>query len=314
MTYDNVWAEVSCEVPTAMVDSLAEFLVELSGGGVSIENRALDTFSLDTVEDTPVKSVKAYLSADPELQGKLELIADFLQKNGPAFAGFVYHAPAVQYIHEEDWANNWKVHFKPTRIGRTLVLKPSWEEYPALATDVIVELDPGMAFGTGTHATTRLCLEAIECIFHHEPPFPVSSSQPQCILDVGTGSGVLAIAAAKFGAGRVLGIDIDPGAVAVANENINLNGVGKAARATCEPLEKVEGAFDIVIANILAEELVRMAAELVAKLADGGFLILSGILTEKEELVLAGFADFPVDFLEGTRQEEWSCLVYCREK
>lgn len=312
MVGNTTWAEVSCEVPTAMVDALADFLVDLSGGGVSIENRSLDTFSLDTVEDTPYKTVKAYFRAETGLRDTIELIDRFLSDNGPSFDGFVYHAPAVAMIHEEDWANNWKVHFKPTRIGSHLVLKPSWESYAPAATDIVVELDPGMAFGTGTHATTRLCLEAMERIFLNQAPFRQGGAKPQQVLDVGTGSGVLAIAAAKFGAGRVLGIDIDPGAVAVAHENIALNGVDSAVEATGDPLDRLQEMFEVVIANILAEDLVKMAAPLVARMAEGGFLILSGILNEKEAVVTAGFAGFPVTLTECTRQEEWSCLVYRR--
>ncbi|HEX8960047.1 MAG TPA: 50S ribosomal protein L11 methyltransferase [Geobacteraceae bacterium] len=310
----TIWAEVSCEVPAAMVDRLAEFLVELSGGGVSIENLSVDTFSLDTLEDSPVKSVKAYFPADPDLDGKVAQIAAFLTSVGPSFPDFAFRAPEVGYLREEDWANNWKKHFKPSRIGTRLVIKPSWEEYAAGDDEIIIELDPGMAFGTGTHPTTRLCLESLERIFSCVSPFDKARlAGPADVLDVGTGSGVLAIAAAKLGAGRVTGIDIDPGAVEVANQNLAQNHVAEMAQVTDEPLEKMAGDYDIVLANILAEELVRLGSELVGKLRRGGLLILSGILTEKEELVTAGFSPFPLTLVEVTRSEEWSCLVYRRE-
>lgn len=311
---NTIWAEVSCEVPATMVDSLSEFLVELSGGGVSIENLSVDTFSIETVEDSPTKNVKAYFPSDPELAGKVAQIAAYLDKVAPSFPDFVFREPQVSYLREEDWANNWKEHFKPSRIGRRLMIKPTWEEYPALDEEIIIELDPGMAFGTGTHPTTRLCLESMERIFFRDPPFDSGGqSMPADVLDVGTGSGVLAIAAAKLGAGRVTGIDIDPGAVEVANRNLAQNHVSQSALVTSEPLEKVAGSYDIVLANILAEELVRLAAELVGKLRGGGLLILSGILTEKEELVVAGFSPYPLTLMEITREAEWSCLTYRRE-
>lgn len=314
MTTNTIWAEISCEIPAAMVDRLAEFLVEFSGGGVSIENLSVDTFSLDTLEDSPIKAVKAYIPADPALDGKVAEIAAFLAAEGPSFPGFVFQAPQVHYLREEDWANNWKVHFKPSRIGTRLVIKPTWEEYPGRDGEIIIELDPGMAFGTGTHPTTRLCLEALERIFFHEPPFDKGGQAiPASILDVGTGSGVLAIAAVKLGAGRVVGIDIDPAAVEVANQNLVQNHVEKVARVSSEPLEKIAGNYQVVLANILAEELVRLAAELVSRLASGGLLILSGILGEKEELVIAGFSPYPLTLLEITREGEWSCLAYRRE-
>jgi len=258
---------------------------------------------------------KTGLPADADLEGKVAAIAAFLASIGPEFPDFAFRAPTVSYLKEEDWANNWKVHFKPSHIGTRLVIKPTWEEYAAQAGEIIIELDPGMAFGTGTHPTTRLCLESLERIFYREPPFDTGRHPvPADILDVGTGSGVLAIGAVKMGASRVLGIDIDPDAVEVARQNLDQNGIGDAARVSCEPLADIAGTFDIVLANILAEELVRLAAELVGKLRTGGVLILSGILTEKEELVTAGFSPFPLTLMEITRQEEWSCIAYSRER
>ena len=314
MTHNPVWAEVTCDVPAAAVDSLAEFLVEISGGGVSIENLSVDTFSSETIEDSPVKSVKAYLPDDRDLDGKIADIAGFLASIAPTYPGFIPGPPVVTFLREEDWANNWKEHFKPSRIGSRLVIKPTWEEYTPATDDIVIELDPGMAFGTGTHGTTRLCLEAIERIFFREPPYDVTPSpEHRNIFDVGTGSGVLAIAAAKMGARCVTGIDIDPVAVDVANQNLVLNQVETTTRISTEPLERVGGTFDIVVANILAEELVRLRSELVTRLAPGGFLILSGILTEKEELVVTGFSFPYLKLQEITRSAEWSCISYRRE-
>jgi len=314
MTMDTVWAEVACEIPAAMVDRLSEFLVEFSGGGVSIENLSIDTFSIDTVEDSPIKTVKAYFPADAELEGKVAEIAAFLAATGPEFADFVFRQPTVTYLREEDWANNWKEHFKPSRIGTRLVIKPTWEEYTAGEGEIIIELDPGMAFGTGTHPTTRLCLESLERIYFREPPYDTDGlSVPADVLDVGTGSGVLAIAAVKMGARRVLGIDIDPAAVEVARQNLAQNLVDLSARVTSEPLANITGTFDVVLANILAEDLVRLGPELVGKLREGGVLVLSGILSEKEELVTSGFSPFPLTLVEVTRSAEWSCIAYRRE-
>jgi ribosomal protein L11 methyltransferase len=226
----------------------------------------------------------------------------------------VFHAPGVSFIREEDWANTWKEHFKPSRIGTRLVIKPTWEDFAAQPDDIIIELDPGMAFGTGTHPTTRLCLESMERIFFHDPPFDTGErSRPAAVLDVGTGSGVLSIAAAKLGAGRVVALDIDPTAVAVAEQNLAQNRIGSSVFMSTEPLENISGTFDIVLANILAEELVRLGKELFDRVGPHGFLILSGILTEKEELVRTGFAPFALALREITREAEWSCLTYQRE-
>ena len=304
------WAEVACTVPTAMADELADFLVELSGNGVSVENRAVDTFSLDTIEETATKTVKAYLANDGALTDKLAAIDRYLGENGPRHAGFVPLAPQVTVIGEEDWANGWKQHFHPSRIGRRVVIKPTWEKFTPREGDIVIELDPGLAFGTGTHATTRMCLDVMEGIFFRDPPFDATvHPHPQAVLDVGTGSGILSIAAAKFGAPRVIAIDIDERAVTVAQENLALNRESGVEVSTT-PLARVAGSYEIVLANILAEELVRLADQLVARVAAGGFLILSGILTEREEFVRAGFAPFPLVLVATRREEEWSCLCY----
>lgn len=308
---NTVWTEISCEVPTAMVDLLADFLVELSGNGVSIENLSVDTFSLDNIEDTPFKTVKAYVAADNALEEQLDAIGAFLLSHGPSFEGFVFKPPVVKAIDAEDWANNWKKYFKPVRIGTRLVIKPTWEEYLPQPNDLILTLDPGMAFGTGSHPTTKMCLEVLERIFFREGAF--NGPAPGSVLDVGTGSGVLAIAAAKLGATQISGIDIDADAVSVALENTALNGCLETVQLSTIPLQEVAGAFDLVLANILAEELVRLAAPLVAKVAPAGYLVLSGILTEKEALVLNGFAPFGLKTREIVREGEWSCITLGRE-
>lgn len=306
------WAEISCEVPVAMVDLLSDFLVELSGNGVSIENLALDTFSLETVEDSPIKTVKAYFKGTSPLGGQLDAIETFLHAHGPAFDGFVFKRPLVATIKEEDWANNWKEYFKPVRIGSRLVIKPTWEEYTAGEGDIILKLDPGMAFGTGAHPTTKMCLEVLEMIFYGEGLYNVDRQhlEPFTVLDVGTGSGVLSIAAAKLGAERITAIDIDADAVSVAEANLVLNDALPLVSVSTTALQDVSGRYDIVLANILAEELVRLASELVARTAPVGYLILSGILTEKEEFVISGFSGFGLSLIERRREAEWSCLGF----
>ena len=298
------WAEIACEVPADMVDTMADFLVELTGNGVGIENLHLDTFSLDTLEDTPTKSVKGYLPLDGSLEEMRIRVEHFLSDNGPSFEGFVYTPPIVSVVRNEDWANNWKVHFKPVRIGERLVIKPTWEEYQKLPGDLIIQIDPGMAFGTGAHPTTRMCLESLERICFNE----CGGKLPDSVLDVGTGSGVLSIAAALMGASRITAVDIDPEAIRVTLENLELNGVGHMVAASTTDLGALEGEYGVVVANILAEELVRLSAQLTAKVAPGGWLILSGILTEKEAFVCAGFPGLtPV---ESPREAEWSCLTF----
>lgn len=305
------WAEVTCKSPAEMVDQLADYLVTLSGNGVCIENLDLDTFSLETVVDAPVKAVKTYLINDASLQDKIEAINAYMETHIAPCHGFDRQLPTIEYLQEEDWANNWKIHFKPSRVGKRMIIKPTWEEFDAAEDEIILELDPGMAFGTGTHPTSRLCLETLERIFIADPPFrSMGIARPFDLLDVGTGSGILAIAAAKLGAERVIAIDIDAKAISVAEQNIKLNRVSDVVSVGIAPLREVSGSFAVVIANILAEDLVRMACDLVGKMRVGCFLVLSGILSEREETVFKGFADFPLTLVETTREGEWSCICY----
>lgn len=305
----KVWTEISCEVPVAMVDLVADYLVGISGNGVSIENLVLDTFNLDDVQDSPLKTVRAYFDAASSLEAQIDSIGNFLLEHGPEFDGFFYKTPVAKAIDAEDWANNWKRHFKPVRIGSRLVIKPTWEEYAPRDGDIILQLDPGMAFGTGAHPTTKMCLEVLEQIFLREGPYQGLAGAPATVLDVGTGSGVLSIAAAKLEASRIIAIDIDPDAVTVAEENTALNGCGHSVTLSTTALDAVAGTFDVVLANILAEELVRLAEELIAKMAPAGFLTLSGILTEKEDFVLGGFVPKGLTVIEIRREGEWSCLA-----
>jgi len=303
---DTKWAEITCAVPAAMAEELADFLLELTGNGVSIENRTVDTFNIDDLAVETVKSVKGYLQADDRLEENLARIDAYLAASSAAVEGFHHSAPTVTILQEEDWANSWKAHFKPTRIGSRLVIKPSWESFAPQEGDIVLELDPGMAFGTGTHATTRLCLEALERLIYNEQAL----ARGKGVLDVGCGSGVLAIAAALFGAARVMAIDIDPIAITVTAENAASNGVADTVDASLTPLSEVGSEYSLVVANILAEELVKMSGLLTERVVAGGFLILSGILGEREEFVIAGFAALPLTLYVVTRQDEWCCIVF----
>lgn len=309
------WAEVTCKTPSEMVEQLSDFLVSLSGNGVCIENLDLDTFSIEALPDAPVKMVKSYFIADESLKEKIDAISAYMDDHISPSTGFVPAQPTIAFIQEEDWANNWKKHFKPARVGKRIVIKPTWENIEAAVDDVILELDPGMAFGTGSHPTSRLCIETLERIFSAEAPFNGNSLEraPE-ILDVGTGSGILAIAAAKLGAGHVTAIDIDPKAINIAEQNTDLNGVKEAVTVSTTPLKEVSGSFQVVVANILAEDLIRMAEDLVGKMSVDGFLILSGILSEKEETVLNGFASLPLSHVETTGEGEWICITFRRQR
>ncbi|ALC17871.1 [50S ribosomal protein L11]-lysine N-methyltransferase [Desulfuromonas soudanensis] len=301
----KTWTELHIVVPAAGIDLVSSELADLGCEGITVEERQLDTFIPPDPNEAMSGDyrIKAYFPVGGNLSDLQYEVRQRLEYLVPMVPGLQALTPEAFPVTNEDWAEGWKQHFSTVRIGSRLVIKPSWEDLEATPEDAVVEIDPGMAFGTGTHGTTRLCLEALSDLF--EGP-----SLPQRVLDVGTGSGILAIAAAKLGASRVLACDIEEESCRIAQANCDLNGVGARVEITGAPLESLEGDFHIVVANILAEENARLADQLVSRLAPGGALVLSGILQEKEPLVQAAFAPYPLSGPEISRREEWSCLVY----
>ncbi|HEX3027501.1 MAG TPA: 50S ribosomal protein L11 methyltransferase [Clostridia bacterium] len=229
--------------------------------------------------------VMAYLADDPTQEETFHEIAEALKelKEIDSESRFGRLEMDVQSVSEDDWANNWKQYYKPTRIGKKLVVVPEWESYDARENDRIIKIKPGMAFGTGTHETTRLCMELIEKYV----------SEGTSMLDIGTGSGILAVAALILGAQSALGVDIDEIAVKVAMENACLNGVGERLSTVCGDLVgKVTGRYDLITANIVADVIIRLAPSVKQYLAKGGVFIASGIIdTREDEVTDALFAE-----------------------
>lgn len=206
---------------------------------------------------------------------------------------------------EEDWANSWKKYFKPIRIGKRLVVVPTWEKYEPVPGDLILSMDPGMAFGTGTHETTRLCATLVE--EHMKPGAKV--------LDLGTGSGILAIAASKLGAGSVNAYDIDPVAVRVAEENCLENSCLNIKCGLSDLLagvEMPEGGFDFVCANIVADIIVRMAPDIAKYMRDGGLLAVSGIIDTQADRVRRALEDGGLTLVRVTAENDWKAMLFAR--
>jgi ribosomal protein L11 methyltransferase len=299
---DKYWIEFSFPVPVNEIDLVSNLLYGIGCIGINVEERKLDTFvAPNPDENLPAAfMVKAYFEVDEKVSTHEEKIVAALQ---PVLPGFAAEAMQSTKVFQEDWAEGWKQHFTALRFGPRLVVKPTWEEWQKQPGEALVSLDPGMAFGTGSHETTRLCLQALADRFEQPPA-------PDTVLDVGTGSGILAIAAAALGANHVLGCEIDEESCRVARENVELNKVAGTVTVTDQLLETIDGAYDLVIANILAEENVRLAEQLVARLSADGVLILSGILKEKEQYVCAGFSPHGLSEPDVKYEGEWCCISY----
>ena len=202
-------------------------------------------------------------------------------------------------LDEADWAEAWKEYFWPEKVTERIVVKPTWRDYPAEPEEVILEIDPGMAFGTGTHATTALCIQLIEGHLAAGSSF----------LDVGTGSGILMIAAAKLGAATVCGVDNDPVAVTVAEKNLTVNQINHFRLSTGNLVDAVHQRFDLVVANILAEVILRLLPQVATVLADDGIFICSGIIMAKRDAVLEGLSNGGFTVIEVREKDGWVAIA-----
>jgi ribosomal protein L11 methyltransferase len=244
-------------------------------------------------------AVVGYLPLDERLQRRQKTLQASLARLAEEIA-FRYRVQRAT-VDEEDWSESWKTYFQPLRVTDRVVIKPTWRSFDPGPGDVVLELDPGMAFGTGSHATTAMCIQLLERYL-----FPGAT-----LLDVGTGSGILLVAGGKLGAGRMVGIDHDPVAAAIARKNLRLNGIGpdRCGMVVGNLTAAVRGEFDVILANILAEVILPLLDGLQTLLAPGGTLVCSGIIESKmlpvqEKLTTQGFR-----ILSVARQEEWVALA-----
>jgi ribosomal protein L11 methyltransferase len=261
-----------------------------------------DVFGV-TVEFTAA-GIRFYLASD-RFTVERKRIDEILASASEMQPGAIEIVPSFSEIPDEDWSETWKAHFKPLRIGRHFLIVPTWESANPGPADVVIRLDPGRAFGTGHHETTRLCLEWLESRAENG-----AHDSPGSLLDVGTGSGILAMGAALLGFENVMGIDNDPEAVEVALANIALNRLSGKIRALGLPTEEIAGRFDVLISNIQSLPLIRMAETFVSKVADGGRLVLSGILTEQAGEVRTEYEKKGMKLIGTKAAGEWVLLDF----
>ncbi len=302
------WKSFTIEARREAVDALSYFFTTHGALGMAYDEQLFGPNG-DPADPLPAPGdptkLTAYFPWDADLHVVKKEFLDFLPVLAESFGSPTGEFVEATEITDYGWAETWKEHFKPSRLGRWITVKPSWETYAASPDEVVLTIDPGQAFGTGTHETTKMCLRFIEDVFD-------APAAPRTVLDIGTGTGILGIAAAMLGAERVLGIDVDPKAVETAGENGRINGVAGRFESAVTPLSRIEGTFDLVVGNVLAEILADLKDEVGARCAPGGALVLSGILAEKSDWVAQEYAEAGW-VLAGRRQEgQWSALLLRR--
>ncbi|MDI3339514.1 MAG: 50S ribosomal protein L11 methyltransferase [Sphaerobacter sp.] len=300
------WLEVAVEADTESVEAVAELLSRYAyNQGVVIEEpftQRPDGEDL-TIDPTRPVRVSGYLPRGPQLEEQLRRIAEglwHLRQIGTVGELKTADRP------EEDWANAWKEHFQVTRIGRRFVIRPSWREYEPRPDDLVITLDPGMAFGTGLHPTTDFCLRWLE-------ELPVAG---KTVLDAGAGSGILSIGAIARGAAHVDAVEIDPVAVKALRHNLALNEVTGQVRVIEGDVATVippTPTYDLVLANIISRILIGAAPALAGAARPGAPLVLSGVITEREDEVLAAFAAQGCTLRQRRVAGDWVSLLMTRE-
>ncbi len=293
------WLKITFSCPSILLEPAADLMGVLSGVGVEQ--------SPETATGARISGFFQIAENGEDPQQQTEIIATVTRQMTELFALYqcLPESPTFTLMADQDWATSWQQYFKPFEIVPGLVIKPSWETYPASPGQHIIEMDPGMAFGTGQHASTQMALALIKkCL---------QKAKLEQVLDVGTGTGILAMAAALFGAERVVAIDNDPDAVVVARENIGNNRLEGRIEVSTTPVEQIQGSYQLVCANIVHDVLVAMAPTLAGLTCPGGHLVLAGILSgEQEDNIIAVYHQQGLQLRDRQYQEEWVAFLLQR--
>lgn len=305
------WIEVKIVTTSEAVEPVTGIFYGLDVKGVAIEDprdileREQGPLSWDFADinifeygkDAAV--VKGYFSLEDNIEDVVKYIEEKLNELKEMNIDIGQGKVEAKTVNEEDWANNWKKYYKPTKIGKNIVIKPIWEEYAKESDELIIEMDPGMAFGTGTHETTRMCIEALEKYV----------TKDTTVFDIGTGSGILAITAAKLGAKEVVGVDLDPVAVDSAKNNVEFNNLNNIKILEGNLMDVVEGTAEVVVANIIAEVIIFLCEDVKKFLKPDGLFIASGIIKDRKDDVVSKLESVGFNVIEVNTLGEWVCVV-----
>lgn len=304
------YIQVAIETKREAIEAISYFLIEDGAGGVEIADPKDVTSQDRTVvfydlidesllnQDQEKVFVKAYYPVELNINEKINQIKERL-KHVSEFLDIGSGKISLLDMPEEEWANAWKKYYKPVKLGKNILIKPTWEDYE-VTDELVIEMDPGMAFGTGTHATTAMCAVLVEKLL----------TPSATVLDIGTGSGILGILAAKLGAKKVLGVDIDPVAVKVAKENIQVNQVDAIMQVESGNLtEVVKEKSDLIVSNIIADVIIMLSSQIGKVMKEDGLWIASGIIDTRKEDVISHMNANGFEIVEMSEENDWIALV-----
>ena len=309
------WVELIVHTTTEGSDSVSGIFMDCGAAGTMIEDRAdipdpdqphgiweiIDPALLESMPADVL--VHAWFEEGPALPALLDSVRSRLEELSSKHsesANFGTLHLDTRSVNDQAWTDIWKKYFKPFHAGTRLVIKPTWEPFTPDADDLIIEIDPGMAFGSGTHETTGMCLSLLENVIHGG----------EDVIDVGTGSGILAIGAALLGAGHVLAVDIDPDAVKVAQENVDHNHVGQIVSVQQgNLLDRVTDLCDICVANIISDVIISFASPLMKHIRPGGLFICSGIVSQRSDEVALALKTAGYEIMQKVTKGEWTAFL-----
>lgn len=308
------WCEISIQTSHEAVELIAEIFRDLGASGVVIEDPELvndyitsgkwDYTDIPIAKETEIVVEKAYLPVNGELEGRIQTLQQEIKALESRGVNTVPAVLTTAELQDEDWSDTWKQYFHTEKPGERVVIKPTWEEYEPKDDEVVIELDPGAAFGTGTHATTSMCIRQLEKLV----------KPGMTVFDVGTGSGILSIISAKLGAKNIQAVDYDDSVLKIVEENLEQNNVQDIISvAQSDLMQNVHGKAELVIANIIADIIIRLFDQLDEHLEQGGTLLTSGIIEERIEDVLAAAEAHGYGVVERLENKGWACITFKRK-
>jgi ribosomal protein L11 methyltransferase len=298
------WLKIEISSPPELMDALGNFLTESGAQGVFQESLAPQHTAADFPELPIEGTLKVYFPQDHRSEKRVAALQKYIESLHDIFPDFEKPSFITEIICDPDWGEQWKKYFVPVRVSKNIIVKPTWERYTPSSRDIVIEIDPGMAFGTGQHASTRMCIEAIEDIIMND-----RSIKEWKVLDVGCGTGILGITAAKMGAEDVVCVDIDKKAVEIAVENAIINNVKQSIKIQNKNATSINEPRNLIIANLTANLLLSLRIHLAELLLPEGYLIISGIIEQDAKNIEKQFSADPLTLHKMITEKEWVCYV-----